>query len=297
MPQWLKTEELRRGRKSPDLGKYREQFTDYLRDSMCAEPEEFFNTLVAKNRSLLELIDSDYVIVNDVLAKHYGISGVSGKEFREVPRANKQRGGVMTMAGVLTVTSHPHRTSPVLRGVWVLEEMLHVSPPPPPPEVSALDDKKDGNKKDLTLRQRLEQHRKDPTCASCHNRIDPMGFGLEQYDLMGAWRSRDEFGQQIDATGKLLSGETFNGSEELRSVLMARKNEFVRGVASRMLSYALGRGLEYTDRPTLNDLMKRLESNDYRVESLLVGIAKSFPIRNKSNKQKTNVAPSDAHPG
>ncbi len=291
VPQWLKTEELRRGRKAPDAQKYRDQYTDYMRDSMCAEPEEFFGALVAKNRSIIDLIDSDYLYVNDILAKHYDISGVSGKEFREVKRPNKQRGGVVTMASVLTVTSHPHRTSPVLRGVWVLEEMLHVSPPPPPPEVPALDDKKDSAKKDLTLRQRLEQHRTNPNCASCHNRIDPMGFGLEEYDLMGMYRTRDEFGQPVDASGKSMNGKTFVGAEGLRQVLMDRKQDFVRGVVSRMLSYALGRGLEYTDRPTVNALMKRLETNDYRVEQLLVGIAQSFPFRNKRNKPITEVTP------
>ncbi len=291
VPQWLKTDELSRGRKSPDVGKYGKQFTESLRDSMCAEPTEFFNALITKNRSVLDLIDSDYLWVNEELARFYGISGVSGKNFREVPRANKQRGGVMTMASVLTITSHPNRSSPVLRGVWVLEEILNVAPPPPPPEVPALDDKKDGDKKDLTLRQRLEQHRKDPVCASCHSRIDPLGFGLEEYDLMGAWRVKDEFGKAIDASGKLLNGESFQGSEQLRKVLMARKTEIARGLVSRLLSFALGRGLEYYDRPTVNALLKQLEANDYRIQPLLVGIAQSFPFRNKRNKPIAEVTP------
>lgn len=283
VPQWLKTEELRRGRKAPDGGKY-PQYNDRLRDAMCDEPEVFFNELVAKNRSILDLIDSDYLYVNEDLAKLYDISGVRGSEFREVKRDNDKRGGVLTMAGVLTVTSHPLRTSPVLRGVWVLEQIFNSHPPPPPPNVPALDDKKDGDKKDLTLRQRLEKHREDPTCATCHARIDPLGFALQHYDLMGSWRARDEFGSPIDANGALMSGEKFSGVAELRKVLMARKAEFARGFTSRLLSFALGRGLEFYDRPTVNELMKTLDKEGYRVQPLIIGIAKSFPFRYKRNQ-------------
>lgn len=283
VPQWLKTEELRRGRKAPDGKKY-PAYNDRLRDAMCDEPEVFFNELVAKNRSILDLIDSDYLYVNEDLAKIYDISGVRGNEFREIKRPDDKRGGVLTMAGVLTVTSHPHRTSPVLRGVWVLEQIFNSHPPPPPPNVPALDDKKDGDKKDLTLRQRLEKHREDPTCATCHARIDPLGFALQHYDLMGGWRARDEFGSPIDANGALINGEKFSGIGELRKVLMTRKAEFARGVTSRLLSFALGRGLEFYDRPTVNELMKGLDQNGYKIQPLIVGIAKSFPFRYKRNQ-------------
>ena len=283
VPQWLKTEELRRGRKAPDGGRY-PQYNDRMRDAMCDEPEVFFNALVAKNRSIIDLIDSDYLYVNEDLAKLYDISGVRGNEFREVKRSDDKRGGVLTMAGVLTVTSHPLRTSPVLRGVWVLEQIFNSHPPPPPPNVPALDDKKDGDKKDLTLRQRLEKHRQDPTCATCHARIDPLGFALQHYDLMGSWRARDEFGAPIDANGALITGEKFSGVAELRKVLGARKAEFARGFTSRMLSFALGRGLEFYDRPTVNDLMKALDKNGYQIQPLIVGIAKSFPFRYKRNQ-------------
>ncbi len=289
VPQWLRTEELRRGRKAPDGKKY-PAYNDRLRDAMCDEPEIFFNELVAKNRSILDLIDSDYLYVNEDLARLYEVSGVHGQEFREVKRADDKRGGVLTMAGVLTVSSHPLRTSPVLRGVWVMQQILNSHAPPPPPNVPALDDKKDGDKKDLTLRQRLEKHRADPTCASCHARIDPLGFGLENYDLMGAWRTRDEFGQPVDASGSLINGEKFTGAAELRKVLMARKGEFSRGFAGRLLSYALGRGLEYYDRPALNELMTRLDKNGYRMQPLIIGIAQSFPFRFKRNQPVQEVS-------
>jgi Protein of unknown function (DUF1592)/Protein of unknown function (DUF1588)/Protein of unknown function (DUF1585)/Protein of unknown function (DUF1587)/Protein of unknown function (DUF1595)/Planctomycete cytochrome C len=289
VPQWLKTEELRRGRKAPDKKAY-PAYNDRMRDSMCDEPEVFFNELVAKNRSLLDLIDSDYLYVNEDLASLYEISGVKGNELREVKRPDDKRGGVLTMAGVLTVTSHPHRTSPVLRGVWVLDQIFNVHPPPPPPNVPALDDKKDGDKKDLTLRQRLEKHRSDPTCASCHARIDPLGFALQNYDLMGAWRSRDEFGAPVDAKGSLINGESFTGVGELRKVLLARKAEFARGVTIRLVSFALGRGVEFYDRPTINELMVLLDKNGYKIQPLIVGIAKSFPFRFKRNQPVQEVS-------
>ncbi len=289
VPQWLKTEELRRGRKAPDAKK-NPGYNDRLRDAMCDEPEIFFNEMVAKNRSILDLIDSDYLYLNEDLARLYDVSGVRGQEFREVRRPDDKRGGVLTMAGVLTVSSHPLRTSPVLRGVWVMEQILNSHPPPPPPNVPALDDKKDGDKKDLTLRQRLEKHRSDPTCASCHARIDPLGFGLEHYDLMGVWRTRDELGQPVDASGSLINGEKFSGAVELRKVLMARKGEFARGFAGRMLSYALGRGLEFYDRPAVNALMKRLDQDGYRIQPLIIGIAQSFPFRFKRNQPVPEVS-------
>lgn len=289
VPQWLKTEELRRGRKSPD-GSKNPGFNEQVRDAMCDEPEVFFNELVAKNRSIIDLIDSDYLYVNEDLARIYNISGVRGREFREVKREDDKRGGVLTMAGVLTVTSHPHRTSPVLRGVWVMDQILGIHPPPPPPNVPALDDKKDGEKKDLTLRQRLEKHRQDPTCASCHARIDPLGFALENYDPMGGWRVRDEFGATVDTNGSLPNGEKFSGAAELRKVLLARKTEFARGLTVRLLSFALGRGVEFYDRPTVNELMKTLDQNGYKVQPLITAIAKSFPFRYKRNQPIQEVS-------
>jgi hypothetical protein len=289
VPQWLKTEELRRGRKAPDGGKY-PAYNDRLRDSMCDEPEVFFNELVAKNRSLLDLIDSDYLYLNEDLARLYDISGVRGSEFREIRRPDDKRGGVLTMASVLTVSSHPLRTSPVLRGVWVLDQILNSPPPPPPPNVPALDDKAEGGHKGLTLRQRLEKHRADPTCANCHSRIDPLGFGLEHYDLMGAWRMRDEHGQPVDANGMLMNGERFSGAVELRKVLLARKAEFTRGLASRLLSYALGRGLEFYDRPTVSALLSRLDKDGYRIQPLIIGIAQSYPFRFKRNQPVKEVS-------
>jgi hypothetical protein len=281
--QWLQTDNLKTGG-GPDAG-YFPGYTDALRDSMCAEPVAFFNGLVARNRSVLDLLDSDYVYVDERLARHYGISGVSGNEFREVKHNDPNRGGVLTMASVLTLTSHSRRTSPVLRGKWVLEKILNAKPPPPPPNVPALpDDNKEEAKKDQTLRERLEKHRADPTCATCHNRIDPLGFGLQNFDLVGVFRAKDERGQAIDAAGALTTGEKFSGPVELKKLLMSRKDAFARAITEKLLSYALGRGLEFYDRPVVTELTTALIKDGYRVQTLITGVAKSFPFRFKRNQ-------------
>lgn len=281
--QWLQTENLKTGG-GPDAG-YFPSYTDALRDSMCNEPVAFFNGLVGNNRSVLDLLDCDYVVVDERLARHYGISGVSGGEFREIKHNDPNRGGVLGMASVLTLTSHSRRTSPVLRGKWVLEKILNAKPPPPPPNVPALaDDDKDEAKKDKTLRERLEKHRSDPICASCHNRIDPLGFGLQNFDLVGVYRAKDERGAAIDAAGTLTSGEKFTGPVELKKLLMSRKEAFARTVTEKMLSYALGRGLEFYDRPAVTELAAALIKDGYRVQTLIAGIAKSFPFRFKRNQ-------------
>jgi hypothetical protein len=283
--QWLETNTLRAGG-GPDRDKF-PAFTDHLRDSMCDEPGEFFNGLIEHNRSILDLIDSDYVYANEELAKIYGIRGISGNHLRQVPRPDKGRGGVVTMPAVLALTSNPQRTSPVLRGAWVLSQILNAPPPPPPPNVPPLDEEQPmpGAKaqKELTLRERLEKHRGDPTCASCHNRIDPIGFGLEGYNVLGETRARDEHGNKLDTSGSLLTGESFANAEELKIILMKRKETFARTVVEKLLAYALGRKLESFDRPTLNELTKQLIADDYRIQGLLKGIAHSYPMRFKRN--------------
>lgn len=261
---------------APDPGLFPD-FTPKLRDAMIAEPVEFFAGLLAADASLLELLDSRYVWVNGELAKHYGLPGVTGTNFVRVDLADSNRGGITGMAAVLTQTSYPRRTSPVLRGKWLLEEVLGTPPPPPPPLVATLppdDAKRDG----LTFRQRLEQHRKDPNCAACHNRLDPLGFALENYDPVGRWRTK--IGEEaVDASGKLVTGEEVNGPVALRQALLTRKHLFVRHITEKMLAYALGRGLEYYDIPAVKQVTETLAQEDYRASRLVMEVVRSVPFR------------------
>ncbi len=261
------------------------EFTPELRDAMTEEAVAFCHALFREDRSVLDLLDSDYTYLNEPLAKHYGIDGVTGPEFRRVALKDRNRGGVLGMAAVLTLTSYPRRTSPVLRGKWVLEELLGTPPPPPPAMVKALpadDRRRDG----MTFRQRLEQHRKDANCASCHARLDPLGFGLENFDVLGRWRDRvNEV--PIDASGKLTSDEVFTGPAELKAILTGSKRAlFVRNLVERMLSYALRRGVEYYDIPVVKQVVAELESDDYRATALIVAVAESFPFQNRRKEQE-----------
>ncbi len=283
--QWLDTEALRRGG-GPDPATY-PAFSERMRQSMCDEPGRFFAGLLAANGSLLDLIDCDYVYVNEDTARIYGIAGVEGREFRKLPRPGADRGGIIGMPAVLALTSYPRRTSPVLRGAWVLTHLLDAPSPPPPPNVPPLDEpaaKAEQPAKVLTVRERLAVHRADAACASCHSRIDPIGFGLEGYDAMGAARARDEHGNALDLSGTLLTGETFAGAAELKQVLMKRSEAFIRLVVEHLLAYALGRKLEPYDRPTVNELTRNALADHGRVRGLVIGIANSYPMRFKRNQ-------------
>jgi len=267
--QWLQLRNL--ANFAPD----REKFPDFdepLRTAMREETERFFAAIMREDRSVLEFIDADYTFVNERLAKHYGIADVKGEEFRKVSLDPAQRGGVLTQASVLAVTSNPTRTSPVKRGKWVLENLFGTPPPPPPPDVPELaegDAALTG-----TLRERTEQHRAKAACAVCHNRMDPLGFGLENYDAIGAWRTKDG-PHDIDASGELPGGKTFAGPQQLKLVLRERQDEFVRCLSEKMLTYALGRGVEYSDRCTVQDLAAALQTNDYKFSSLILAIVAS----------------------
>ncbi|WP_152052710.1 DUF1592 domain-containing protein [Tautonia marina] len=259
------------------------EFTDELREAMVEEAIAYVHAIFRDDRSVLELIDSDYTYLNEMLAEHYGIEGVEGSEFRRVALEDRNRGGVLGMASVLTLTSYPRRTSPVLRGKWVLEELLGTPPPPPPPMVRALpaDDRiRDG----LTFRQRLEQHREDPNCASCHARLDPLGFGLENFDVLGRWR--EEISEEpVDASGVLTTGEAFTGPAALKAILVETKRDlFVRNLSERMLSYALRRGIEYYDTPAVNRVIEDLEAEDYRGSALITAVVRSFPFQHRRNE-------------
>jgi mono/diheme cytochrome c family protein len=271
--QWLQfraLESLTRSRERfPD-------FEDYLRVSMRHETELFLDYVIHEDRSILDFIDARYSFLNERLARHYGIAGVSGPEFRRVDLTGTPRGGVLTQGSVLTVSSYATRTSPVLRGKWILDNLLNAPPPAPPADVPNLDEKTIGTA--ASLRKQLEAHRKDPTCASCHRRMDPLGFGLENFDAVGAWRTMDgKF--PIDATGYLPDGEEFNGPDELRAILTRQRETFARALTSKLLTYALGRGLERYDTPTVRQIAGRLPARDYKFSALVLEIVNSLPFQ------------------
>ena len=253
-------------------------FEDYLRLSMRRETELFIEHVIREDRSVLDFITGRYSFLNERLAKHYGIPNVTGPEFRRVDLSGTPRGGVVTQGSVLTVSSYATRTSPVLRGKWILENLLNAPPPDPPADVPNLDETNIGTS--ASVRMQLEEHRKNPVCASCHRRMDPLGFGLENFDAVGAWRTMD--GKlPIDSTGLLPDGRTFNGPEELRSILAGDRDAFARALTSKLLTYALGRGLERYDTKTVKTIAARLPASDYRFSALVLEIAKSLPFQSR----------------
>ena len=276
--QWLGTRALGREFK-PD--KSIRGYDSELEGGMKYEPVFFFHEILTENRSLLDLLKADYTYVNRRLARHYRIKG----EFREQPKRvqltdENRRGGLLSMAAVLAVSSYPHRTSPVLRGKWILETILGDPPPPPPPNVPELDEPASRVSSE-SLRQRLELHRQNVACAQCHDRIDPLGFGLENYGVLGRWRDKYE-GYTVDARGALPDGTTFSGPAELKLALLGRKDQFVRHLTKKMLGYALGRGLTYYDYCAVNSIVDKLRANDYKSHHLLFGIIQSVPFRFKA---------------
>jgi hypothetical protein len=259
------------------------EFNNELAAAMREETLRFFDTIVREDRSILEMLDADYTFVNEPLAALYKIEGVKGPEMRRVKLDDPARRGVLGQAGILAVTSFPHRTSPVLRGRWVLEELLGTEVPPPPPDVPVLDERKKESKA-LTLREKLEQHRSKPECASCHSRMDPIGFGLENFDPLGRWRT-EQNGKPIDSVGILPSGEKFSGPAELRKVLLEkRRPEFLRNLCRRMLGYALAREITPADQCVVKDCVKALEQGEFRASRLLETIVVSFPFSHRNQK-------------
>ncbi|MCY3740804.1 MAG: DUF1592 domain-containing protein [Candidatus Poribacteria bacterium] len=289
--QWLQIQRL--ATVTPD----RERFPHFRRrwlTAMLKETELFLESIFREDRSVLDLLDADYTFLNQELANHYGIAdtkgnwkyqektvpggeAIKGSAFRRVALQGTSRGGILTHASVLTVTSNPTRTSPVKRGRWVLEQILGTPPPPPPPDVPELEEDK-AETSATTLRELLEQHREDPACANCHAKMDPIGFALENYNAIGAFRKKDG-GSEIDTTAVLPDGTTFDGIADLKQILKDRKPEFVRCLTEKMLIYALGRGLEYYDRPTVDQIVAQLEAEGYRSSVLITEIVKSDPFR------------------
>jgi len=271
--QWLTARKL--AYVAPDSKEF-PGFDEELRSAMVRETELFCAAILRENRSILDLIDADFSFVNGRLAKLYGIEGVTGPEFRRV-KLPPNRGGVLTQAGVLTLTSNPTRTSPVKRGKWVLEQILGTPPPPPPPDVPSLPEAKQMTG---SLRKVMEQHRENALCASCHQRMDPIGFAFENYDAIGAWREKDG-GFAIDASGVLPRGQSFRGPAELKVILKDKKDQFSRCLTEKLLTYALGRGLEYYDRCAVDEIMEALEKDDYRFSALITGVIKSGPFQKR----------------
>ncbi len=275
--QWLGISQLGETKK-PDATLFPE-YSQALADTMQAEVYTVFNTIVREDRSLLELLASDYVFVNEDLAAIYGIEGIEGPALQRVQVADASRGGVLGMAAVLTSTSHSLRTSPVLRGMWVMERLLGEHVPPPPPGVPPLPE--DGKSVEgLTFRQQLEVHRDKPECAGCHSKMDPLGFGLENFDPIGRWRSTHD-ALPIDASGVLPSGEKFNGPEELKTILVKQKGKFARNLSKKMLGYALGRSLNRYDTCVINESVEALKANEYRPSALISTIVLSYPFRHR----------------
>ncbi len=247
--------------------------------AMHEEAAQYFNRIIREDRSLLELIDSNYTYANERLATLYGFEGIEGDTLQLVEHNNPARGGLLGMAAVLTNTSQPLRTSPVLRGKWVMETLLGERVPPPPANVPALPED-DVNDEGLSFRQQLEIHRKNPECASCHDKMDPLGFGLENYDPIGRWRDT-QGGQPVDSNGVLSNGESFTGPAELKAILMKRKDAFANNLSRKMLGYALGRSLSRYDNCVVTDCVEILKGTDYRPSALFTEIILSYPFRHR----------------
>jgi mono/diheme cytochrome c family protein len=262
---------------TPDLNQKFPWFDDNLRVAFVKEMELFLDAQLKEDRSIVDLLTSDQTFLNEQLARHYDVSGVYGSHFRRVTLSDENRFGLLGKAAVLSVTSYSTRTAPTIRGKWLLENVLAAPPPAPPPNVPALDESaKDGRPR--SVREMLEEHRKNPACASCHARMDPLGLSLENFDAIGHWRTTDA-GAPINASGVLLDGTTVDGPVALRRALVAQKQQFVRAVAGKMLTYAIGRGLEYYDAPAVRGIVRAAAADDYRWSSTILALVKSAPFR------------------
>ncbi len=265
---------------APDAGRFPE-FDDNLRQALRQETELFVASQIREDRGVLDLLRADYTFVNERLARHYGIPGVYGGHFRRVAYRDDRRAGLLGHGSLLTVTSYPHRTSPVLRGKWLLENLLGAPPPPPPPDIPELDEPGD-RAAPATMRERMARHRASPACATCHAKIDPLGFALENFDAVGRWRSREEgAGTPIDASGALPDGAPFDGPAAFREALLREPwaTEFATTVTEKLLTYALGRGLEHYDAPAVRRVLRDAEPGGYRWSSLIQGVVESLPFQ------------------
>jgi hypothetical protein len=280
--QWLYLRNLEHQR--PDVFLF-PTFDTRLRQAMKRETELFFASIVRENRSVLDFISADYTFLNERLAEHYGIDGVKGPALRRVSLDGaSHRGGLLGQGSILTVTSYGNHTSVVKRGKWILDNLLSAPPPPPPPDVPALKSTASDGRK-LSAREQLEMHRADPACASCHVKMDPLGYALESYDAIGAFRTKED-GKALDVSATLPDGTQFEGLAGLQSVLLGRKDQFTRAFTERLLTYALGRGVGPNDQPVIRAIARGAAADDYRIRSIVVGIVKSdsFNLRKAPDK-------------
>jgi hypothetical protein len=252
------------------------EFDENLREAFQRETELFIDDQIRSDRSLRELLSADYTYVNERLAEHYGIPKIYGNRYRKVMLEGAERGGLFGHGSLMMVTSYPNRTSPVLRGKFVLENLLGGPPPEPPPNVPALETSNDG--KQLTMREAMAMHRENPACRVCHAAMDPIGFSLENYDAVGKWRTQFA-GQAIDASGLLPDGNTFDGPDGLRGLLLERPDDFVGTITEKLMRFALGRSLEYYDMPEVRGIVRAAREDDYRWSSVILGVIKSAPFQ------------------
>jgi len=283
--QWLYLRNLQKVAPDPEAFP---EFDENLRQSMQRETELFLDSILRGDSSVLDLLSANYTFLNERLARHYGIPNIYGSHFRRVTLTDEQRMGLVGQGSILTVTSYGSRTSPTLRGKWLLENILGSPPPAPPNAVPSLKDRgEDG--KILSVRQQMEQHRKNPACAGCHTRMDPLGFALENFDAIGRWRTTSgSANTPIDSSGVLPDGTKFNGPAELRKILLDRREEFVTTVTDKLLTYALGRGTEYYDAPAIRKIVREAARNDYRWSSLILGVVNSMPFQMRMPGEQAN---------
>jgi uncharacterized protein DUF1588/uncharacterized protein DUF1585/uncharacterized protein DUF1592 len=253
-------------------------YDDNLRKAFERETQLFFESIIRENRSVIDLLGADYTFLNERLARHYGIPGVFGERFRRVSLPpDSVRGGLLGQGSILMATSYPNRTSPVIRGKWILENVFGAPPPPPPPNVPELKDDRDPRKV-LPMREQLAAHRKNPACAGCHAQMDQLGFALENFDGIGEWRDIYASGARVDASAQLPDGTKFSGPAELRRLLLTHSDEFLTTITEKLLTYALGRGLEASDAPAVRKIKREAARGEYRFASLIQGIVTSTPF-------------------
>jgi len=279
--QWLYLRNLQKIWPNPDV------FPDFdanLRNAFQTESELFFQSMLKEDRSVLDLIDADYTFLNERLARHYQIPNIYGSHFRRVALSDENRKGLLGQGSILTVTSYATRTAPTIRGKWLLENILGTPPPPPPANVPSLALKTGSDGRLLTMRQQMEAHRANPACASCHKMMDPLGFALENFDATGKWRER-EGGSKIDASGITPDGFPLKGPSDLRNYLMSHPDQFATTVTEKLLTYALGRGVEEYDYPVIRKIVRDSAPGEYKWSSLVIAIAKSTPFQMRRSRE------------
>ncbi len=290
--QWLQLRNLRSA--FPDSREF-PNFDDQLRQAFRRETELLFDSVVHEDRNVLDLLTADYTFLNERLAKHYGVPNVYGDQFRRVAVTDDTRRGLLGQGSILTVTSHADRTSPVVRGKWILDTLLGAPPPPPPPNVPPLKESKD-LPRPMTMRERMEQHRANPVCATCHKMLDPLGFSLENYDAVGAWRVR-EGRAPVDATGVFVDGSKVSGPVEVRAAILRHPENFVTNLTQKLMIYGLGRGIDYHDLPAVRGIVRESAGQDYRFSALVMGIVKSMPFQNRMKAADESAQVMPLRPG